>query len=161
LTAQCSDQRGASRLRSGVRVFPRFPGGKTHSVGGRGGQEEAVNFRLRTEQLGEDAYAIAFVGEADPYSAPELKRELVEAVDRGARHIVVDLTETTFIDSTTLGVLIGGLKRLKPRGGDLSLVCADPNIRKIFEITLLDRIFTIDASLPDARERLELTPAGS
>jgi anti-sigma B factor antagonist len=120
-----------------------------------------VNFRLRTEQLAEDAYVIAFIGEADPYSAPELKRELVEAVDRGARHIVVDLTETTFIDSTTLGVLIGGLKRLKPRGGDLSLVCADPNIRKIFEITLLDRIFTIDASLPDARERLELTPAGS
>jgi anti-sigma B factor antagonist len=120
-----------------------------------------VNFRLRTEQLGEDAYVIAFVGEADPYSAPELKRELVETVERGARHLVIDLTETTFIDSTTLGVLIGGLKRLKPRGGDLSLVCANPNIRKIFEITLLDRIFTIDESLTEARERLELTPAGS
>jgi anti-sigma B factor antagonist len=119
-----------------------------------------VNFRLSTEQLSDDTCVIAFVGEADPYSAPELKRELVETIERGARHIVVDLTGTTFIDSTTLGVLIGALKRLRPRGGDLSIVCADPNIRKIFDITLLDRIFAMDESLAEARERLELTPAG-
>ena len=88
-----------------------------------------MNFRLSTEQLDGDGCLISFVGEADPNSAPALKRELVQAIDRGTRHVVVDLTETTFIDSTTLGILIGGAKRQRSRGGDLSLVCGDDDIR--------------------------------
>jgi anti-sigma B factor antagonist len=115
-----------------------------------------MNFRLSTEELGEDGCLISFAGEADPNSAPALKRELVQAIDRGVRHVVVDLTETTFIDSTTLGILIGGAKRQRARGGDVSLVCGDDDIRRIFEITLLDRIFTIDASRDEAIGRLGL-----
>jgi anti-sigma B factor antagonist len=56
---------------------------------------------------------------------------------------VVDLSEATFIDSTTLGVLLGTLKRLRTVGGEIALVCTDRNIRKIFEITLLDRVFPL------------------
>jgi anti-sigma B factor antagonist len=115
-----------------------------------------MDFRLSTEQLGGDGFLIAFIGEADPNSAPALKRELLQAIDGGARHVVVDLTETTFIDSTTLGILIGGAKRQRSHGGDVSLVCGDGDIRKIFEITLLDRIFTIDATRDEALGRLGL-----
>jgi anti-sigma B factor antagonist len=118
-----------------------------------------MNFRLSTEKLDGDGCLISFVGEADPNSAPALKRELVQAIDRGTRHVVVDLTETTFIDSTTLGILIGGAKRQRSRGGDVSLVCGDDDIRRIFEITLLDRIFTIDGSRDDALGRLGLGAA--
>jgi len=57
--------------------------------------------------------------------------------------VIVDFSDTTFIDSTTLGVLVGGVKRLRTNEGQLSLVCSDRNITKIFEITGLDRVFTI------------------
>jgi anti-sigma B factor antagonist len=101
-----------------------------------------MNFELRTEEVGGGTYVISPHGDVDLYTAPELKVELNRLIDLGAQRIVVDLTTATFIDSTTLGVLLGALKRLRPHG-DLSIVCADPNIRRIFQITLLDRVFSI------------------
>ena len=74
-------------------------------------------------------------------------RELIES---GKKQIVVDLSKATFIDSTTLGVLVGGVKRLRPAGGALALVCTDENITKIFEITGLDRVFPIHSSREEA-----------
>ena len=56
---------------------------------------------------------------------------------------VIDLSEATFIDSMTLGVLLGAVKRLRPSGGKVGIVCADSHIRRIFEITLLDRVFSL------------------
>ena len=73
----------------------------------------------------------------------ELKQALNGLVDGGAHSVLVDLSRTTFLDSTTLGVLMGAVRKLRPRGGQVAISCSDPNIRKIFEITLLDRIFAI------------------
>jgi anti-sigma B factor antagonist len=108
-----------------------------------------MNFRMQTEELGDSLAVVALTGEVDLYNAPQLKDELVRLIEGGATTIVVDLAETTFIDSTTLGVLIGGVKRLRPAGGRLELVVADPAVRKVFEITGLDRVF----ALHEARER--------
>ena len=102
-----------------------------------------VQFRLQTTAVGANDYVVALDGDVDLYTAPELKSELALLIEGGARRIVVDLTASTFIDSTTLGVLLGGLKRLRPTGGELAIVCPDPNIHKIFQITLLDRVFAI------------------
>jgi anti-sigma B factor antagonist len=113
-----------------------------------------MNFDLKTEKLGEDAYVIALAGEVDLYTAPELKQQLIEVIGAGAKEVVVDLTDTTFIDSTTLGVLVGGVKRLRPNGGQLSLVCSDKNITKIFEITGLDKVFPIHATRAEAVETI-------
>jgi anti-sigma B factor antagonist len=86
---------------------------------------------------------VAVHGEADLHTAPELRSAIAEATDAGADTVVVDLTEATFIDSMTLGVLLGASKRLRPRGGGVSVVCPDAAIRRIFEITLLDRAFSL------------------
>ncbi|TMM21398.1 MAG: STAS domain-containing protein [Actinobacteria bacterium] len=102
-----------------------------------------MNFDISTEQLGEGTYVIALSGEVDLYTAPEFKQQLLEVIGNGAKNVIVDFSSTTFIDSTTLGVLVGGVKRLRPNDGQLSLVCSDRNITKIFEITGLDRVFTI------------------
>jgi anti-sigma B factor antagonist len=102
-----------------------------------------MNFDIRTEQLGDDAYVISLAGEVDLYTAPEFKQQLLEVIGQGGKQVIVDFTDTTFIDSTTLGVLVGGVKRLRTNEGQLSLVCSDRNIVKIFEITGLDRVFTI------------------
>ena len=109
-----------------------------------------MNFDIKTEQLGDDAYVISLAGEVDLYTAPEFKQQLLDVIGQGGKQVVVDFTNTTFIDSTTLGVLVGGVKRLRTNDGQLSLVCSDRNITKIFEITGLDRVFTIHPTRDEA-----------
>jgi len=86
---------------------------------------------------------LALQGEVDIYSAPQFKEVMIQSIDEGAKHIVVDLAGVTFIDSTALGVLVSGAKRVRPQNGTLDIVCHDENITRIFEITGLDRIFGI------------------
>ena len=109
-----------------------------------------MNFDIKTDQLADDSYVISLAGEVDLYTAPEFKQQLLEVISQGAKSVIVDFTDTTFIDSTTLGVLVGGVKRLRQNDGQLSLVCDDRNITKIFEITGLDRVFTIHATRQEA-----------
>jgi anti-sigma B factor antagonist len=92
-------------------------------------------------------YTILVVtGEVDVYTAPRLREKLVELVGQGHRKIVADLEGVDFLDSTGLGVLVGGLKRLRSHGGDLSLICTQPRILKVFEITGLTSVFSIAES---------------
>jgi anti-sigma B factor antagonist len=116
-----------------------------------------VNFDIKTEQLENNSYVIALAGEVDLYTAPEFKQQLLDVIGQGAKEVVIDFSDTTFIDSTTLGVLVGGVKRLRTNGGQLSLVCSDRNITKIFEITGLDRVFTIYGSREEAVSELRST----
>jgi len=109
-----------------------------------------VDFDLVTRELGEGTFVVGLTGEVDLYTAPELKSELLRLVAEGPNRIVVDLSGATFVDSTTLGVLLGAVKRLRLIGGELVIVCADLNIRRILSITLLDRAFTIYDTLDDA-----------
>jgi anti-sigma B factor antagonist len=109
-----------------------------------------LNFQISDSAVDDDTHVIELGGEVDLYTAPEFKERMVQVIEDGKKHIVVDLTKATFIDSTTLGVLVGGVKRLRPAGGSLTLVCTDPNICKIFEITGLDRVFSIHESREEA-----------
>ena len=114
-----------------------------------------MNFDVKTDKVDDGTYVISLAGEVDLYTAPEFKQHLLNVIGDGAKDVVVDFSDTTFIDSTTLGVLVGGVKRLRSQDGRLSLVCSDRNITKIFEITGLDRVFTIyptrDEALTKAR----------
>ena len=109
-----------------------------------------MNFQINDEEIDETTHVIELGGEVDLYTAPEFKERMVQLIESGKKQIVVDLSQATFIDSTTLGVLVGGVKRLRPAGGSLALVCTDENITKIFEITGLDRVFPIHASRDEA-----------
>ncbi|CAN5249473.1 MAG: STAS domain-containing protein [Thermoleophilaceae bacterium] len=109
-----------------------------------------MNFHIEDSEVDAETHVIELGGEIDLYTAPEFKERMVELIDAGKTQIVVDLSGATFIDSTTLGVLVGGVKRLRPSGGALALVCTDQNITKIFEITGLDRVFPIHATRDEA-----------
>jgi anti-sigma B factor antagonist len=114
-----------------------------------------VNFSLSSEKPDDGADCIVSLeGEVDLYTAPELKQELHRLVGEGAKRIVIDMTQTTFIDSTTLGVLLSVVKRVRPEGGSVVLVCPDRNVKRIFEITLLDRVFTIVDTRDEAFDAL-------
>jgi anti-sigma B factor antagonist len=101
-----------------------------------------VDFKVSLDEV-EGSYVVVVAGEVDLLGAPELKDALRRAIDLGGKRIVIDMTATRFIDSTTLGVILGASKRLRPEGGEIVLVIDHPSIRKIFEITLLDRAFAI------------------
>jgi anti-sigma B factor antagonist len=117
-------------------------GGEADRIEAPDGVDDAV-FVVDVLDLTDRLSVIAVHGQADLHTASDLRSAISEAIDRGAVHLVVDLSEATFIDSMTLGVLLGAVKRLRPTGGAVSVVCTDPHIRRIFEITLLDRIFTL------------------
>ena len=101
------------------------------------------DFSLTEDSPAGGAHVVAVAGEVDIFTAPELKRAIGSAIDGGATDIVIDLTETRFLDSTALGVLIGAVKRLRPLDGRLVIVNTEASTSKTFEITGLDQIFTI------------------
>jgi anti-sigma B factor antagonist len=105
--------------------------------------EERPQFRVELVRTEQDTAVIALEGEVDIYSAPQFKEALLAGIEDGATTIIVDLGRVTFIDSTALGVLVSGAKRVRPKNGRLDIVCTDENITRIFEITGLDRIFGI------------------
>jgi anti-sigma B factor antagonist len=111
---------------------------------------------MQTEEAGNGVAVIALSGELDLYTCPEFKEELLRVIGDGATLVAIDLTKTTFIDSTALGVLIRGVERLKMSDGQLVVACADPNIIKVFEVTGLNRVFTVVGSRDEA---LALAPS--
>jgi len=90
------------------------------------------------------------MGEIDVATAPFLKERLQEMVLAGNATIIVDLLGVTFLDSTALGVLVGGLNACRDAGGALHLVVSEPRILKVFDITGLADVFPIHASVADA-----------
>jgi anti-sigma B factor antagonist len=116
-------------------------------------------FAITEHPIDGERHVLAVRGEIDLFTAPELKQVLAESIEGGRIRIIVDLTDTTFLDSTALGVLIGAVKRLRSRDGALAIVNVDDNIAKTFEITGLDQIFPISATRDEAVKALDVDEA--
>jgi anti-sigma B factor antagonist len=108
-----------------------------------------VDLSLETRTEG-DRTVVVVGGEIDVYTAPKLREQLIDLVSAGQYHIVVDMEGVEFLDSTGLGVLVGGLKRVRAHDGSLRLVCTQERILKIFRITGLTKVFPIHASVEEA-----------
>ena len=108
------------------------------------------DFAITDRKAGRDAHVVAVRGEIDLFTVPEFKDRISEPIDAGRSTVIVDLSATTFIDSSSLGALIGAHRRLKLRGGSLVVVCDNDPIVKTFRITGLDGVFTLVRSLDDA-----------
>ncbi len=88
-------------------------------------------------------------GEIDVYTAPKLRDKITALVADGVYDIVIDMEGVEFLDSTGLGVLVGGLKKVRAHDGSLQLVCTQDRLLKIFRITGLAKVFVIHDS-PEA-----------
>jgi anti-sigma B factor antagonist len=95
-------------------------------------------------------HVVCASGELDLQAAPELRELLCRLTELGTRHFVVDLTEATFMDSTTIGVLNGRQRRLHLEGGSLALVCTNGFLLRTLEIAGMGRVFEIHATLAGA-----------
>jgi anti-sigma B factor antagonist len=104
---------------------------------------------LTTREEG-DSVVVVLDGELDLSSAPELREALVDLFNSGHHQLVVDMQGVTFVDSTGLGVLVGGLKRASVHDGALHVVCTDPDVLRIFRMTGLHKLFQMHTSLDAA-----------
>lgn len=78
----------------------------------------------------------------------ELKQKVMDALDVGERKVVIDFTNTGYIDSSGLGALVSLSKKIRDQGGELKLAGLNEDLRTLFELTKLDTLFTI-ADTPD------------
>src|SRR5918992_2709351 len=112
-------------------------------------EEYDVDLSLDTRH--EDGYTIIEVGgEIDVYTAPRLRDKITELVGEGHYHLVIDMESVDFLDSTGLGVLVGGLKKVRAHDGSMRLICNQERLLKIFRITGLAKVFVIHGSQADA-----------
>ncbi len=93
---------------------------------------------------------VSVQGEIDVYTSPALKAEIAAAVESGCINLVIDIDGVGFIDSSGLGVLVSGLRRVKENAGSMRIVCTRESILKILRITGLDKVFPIFASAEEA-----------
>ena len=100
------------------------------------------------------AYVVSVSGEVDLYSAPDLLAELRGLAAGGAKHLIVDVTGTSFIDSTGLGVLIAATKILRLKGGELHLVGTHGATERAVYAAGLHTFFKLYRSVDDAVEKI-------
>ena len=102
------------------------------------------------ETIQDEVLIVSVRGELDLYTAPDLRSLLLGAIQDGRGAVVLDLRETTFLDSTALGVIIAAMKALRVRSGRLVLVSDRTSIAKTLAITGLDHLLPVESALEDA-----------
>ncbi len=112
--------------------------------------QEATAFALSDQAIDARTHVVAVRGNVDLYSAPELGRRIDELIDAGKTLYAIDLTEASFVDSTTLGVLVAAIMRLRLHGGRLALACAEHGILQDLETTGLDQVVAVRATTDQA-----------
>jgi anti-sigma B factor antagonist len=109
-----------------------------------------TEFRLDTAGPVGDCAVLQVTGEVDVSTAPMLREQIRELAAKGAVHLIADLGRVDFLDSTGLGTLVGGLKRLREAGGSLALAISTPRILRVFQITGLTKALAVRPSVTDA-----------
>jgi anti-sigma B factor antagonist len=101
-----------------------------------------MNVQIKSEQDGSVGY-LELEGRLDAASAQPV-RDILKSFAEAAQEprIRVDLSKVSFIDSTGLAALISGLKAIRARNGSLTLEGVRPEVMRVFQVTLLDRVFT-------------------
>jgi anti-sigma B factor antagonist len=105
---------------------------------------------FHTRRPAERVAVIAVDGDLDVSTAPRFRETLLAALDRGATHLIVDLSSIRYVDSTGLGAVIGGLRRASERGGTLEFVCPGRATLRVLEITGFARVLRIHPSEAEA-----------
>ncbi|MCX8087763.1 MAG: STAS domain-containing protein [Meiothermus ruber] len=99
---------------------------------------------IHYEMISETAARFAIEGRLDVQQAPVLRQSLGEARDRGAKDLRLDMSGVDFMDSAGLAALVSGLKQVKNNGGSLVIENPSPAVRKVLELTLLDKVIPIE-----------------
>ena len=113
----------------------------------------SADFRLEEDRPRPGTMVISVHGDLDLHSADALGDRLVGAAEQGASSVIVDLSDVEFVDSQGLGALLRGTRRLGGDSGRFRVVVPAPQVRRVFEITALDRFFALDETRQQALDR--------
>ena len=111
--------------------------------------EMDLEINVRSEK---NVPVIELNGEVDAYTSARFRETMIELIENGAANLIISMDRVDYIDSSGLGALVGGLKRANERQGRIVIVCSNPQVRKVFEITGLERVFSLYALEEDAVE---------
>jgi anti-sigma B factor antagonist len=111
---------------------------------------DPLEFRLTSAHVADTMFVITLGGELDLANTSDVDRELELLLEGGARHVIVDLLDVPFLESTALGVLLRRSRELRENGGDLTLVTDDARVRRVIEIAGLAGYFRIVKTLREA-----------
>ena len=114
-----------------------------------------LKFKLASRPIESGIAVLDISGEVDAFTAPKLKQEMIDHIDQDTSRLAINLADVKYLDSTGLGVLIGGLKRTRDKGGELVLICPNVRIMRIFDITGLSRIFEMFKTETEALAHLK------
>jgi anti-sigma B factor antagonist len=103
---------------------------------------------------GDEVTVVQLLGEIDVFASPEVKSALVGLIKEGCSLLVIDFAKVAYIDSTGLGALVAALKGAREKGGSIAIVCTNPQIRRIFDITGLVKVFGMFDDIESARQDL-------
>ncbi|HEX5927525.1 MAG TPA: STAS domain-containing protein [Baekduia sp.] len=118
-------------------------------------------FRVQERVVDDRATIVAVEGEIHVSTAPQFSAMLSATVDGGRTSLVLDLTDVMFIDSTGLSVLLSALRQVTHAGGQMAVVCSNPTVLRLFEITRLDTTFDIHTELEPALATVQAAAGGS
>ncbi|MET0602629.1 MAG: STAS domain-containing protein [Baekduia sp.] len=118
-------------------------------------------FRIQERVVDDRTTIVAVEGEIHVSTAPEFSAMLNATVEGGRTSLVLDLTDVMFIDSTGLSVLLNALRQVTHAGGQMAVVCSNPTVLRLFEITRLDTTFDIHAELEPALALVQAAAGGS
>ncbi|AUG58928.1 STAS domain-containing protein [Acetivibrio saccincola] len=102
---------------------------------------EELNF---VEEIAGDHVKVVLSGEVDIYTSQELKENLYRVVESNKKDVIIDCKELNYIDSTGLGIFVGALKKAKQYEKKIKIINLKDNIKKLFIITGLDKIFEVE-----------------
>src|SRR4051794_14264889 len=123
------------------------------------GESMASDLQISEERRGPGVAVVTPRGQIDLFSAPEFKTRLLGAIDGGTTMLVVDLGETLFMDSSALASLVAGRTRVAGRGGRPILCGLSDDLRSRFELTGLDKLFSIVGTRDEALAMARAAPA--
>jgi anti-sigma B factor antagonist len=95
---------------------------------------------------------IDLAGEVDAFTSSRFREIMMDIIEGGGTNLIINMTDVQYIDSSGLGALVGGLKRATERKGRITLICERPQVRKVFEITGLEKVFPIFSTEQEALE---------
>ncbi len=109
-----------------------------------------LEFRLSTAQIADETYVVTLAGELDLADTGKVDAELELLGDEGARSVIVDLLAVPFLESSAVGLLLRHSRKLRLKGGSLTLVSDDVRIARVLEISGLTSHFRIRPTLSEA-----------
>lgn len=111
---------------------------------------DGIGLNLQTRRIDPLTAVVELQGEMDTYTTPRVRETMLRLLNDGCRHLIVDLRQASYLDSSALGALLGAHRRARERGGGVHLVSPTRAVHRLLEITRLTMAFAIHASEHEA-----------